>query len=107
MSPQWVGGQAVLEGVMMRCQDRFVVACRRSDNSISLIAEKKVPLAKRFPPLGWPILRGAVSFFESLILGVHAINLSAAEVLPPRRRVRARSRSRAPCRPGGESSPRK
>ncbi len=81
MSPQWVGGQAVLEGVMMRCQDRFVVACRRSDNSISIIAEKKVPLAKRFPPLGWPILRGAVSFFESLILGVHAINLSAAEVL--------------------------
>ncbi|HOA34678.1 MAG TPA: DUF1385 domain-containing protein [Bacillota bacterium] len=79
--PQWVGGQAVLEGVMMRHHDRMVVACRRGDNSISLIAEKKVPLSKRCPLLGWPILRGAVSFFESLILGVHAINLSAAEVL--------------------------
>ncbi len=79
--PQWVGGQAVLEGVMMRHHDRLAVACRRSDNSISLISEKKISLSRRCPPLGWPILRGTVSFFESLILGVHAINLSAAEVL--------------------------
>lgn len=79
--PQWVGGQAVLEGVMMRYHDRLAVACRRSDNTINLISEKKVPLAVRCPPLGWPILRGMVSFFESLILGVHALNLSAAEVL--------------------------
>ena len=79
--PQWVGGQAVLEGVMMRYHDRLAVACRRSDNTINLISEKKVPLAVRYSPLGWPILRGMVSFFESLILGVHALNLSAAEVL--------------------------
>ena len=72
--PQWVGGQAVLEGVMMRYHDRLAVACRRSDNTINLISEKKVPLAVRYSPLGWPILRGMVSFFESLILGVHALN---------------------------------
>lgn len=79
--PQWVGGQAVLEGVMMRYRDRMAIACRRSDNSISLILEQKTPLARRYPPFGWPILRGMVSFFESLILGVRALNLSAAEVL--------------------------
>lgn len=79
--PQWVGGQAVLEGVMMRYCDRVAIACRRSDNSISLISEEKIPLARRFPLLGWPILRGMVSFFESLIIGVRALNLSAAEAL--------------------------
>ncbi len=79
--PQLVGGQAVLEGVMMRYRDRVAIACRRGDNSISLISEEKIPLARRFPPLGWPILRGMVSFFESLIIGVRALNLSAAEVL--------------------------
>lgn len=79
--PQLVGGQAVLEGVMMRHHDRIAIACRRGDNSISLISEKTVPLASRFPILGWPILRGAVAFFESLIIGVRVLNLSAAEVL--------------------------
>lgn len=78
---QLVGGQAVLEGVMMRHRDRMTIACRRSDNSISLISEKITPIAGRFPVLGWPILRGAVVFFESLITGVRALNLSAAEVL--------------------------
>ena len=78
---QRVGGQAVLEGVMMRCCDWMAIACRRDDDSISLILENKVPLARRFSPLGWPILRGIVSFFESLFLGMHALNLSAAEVL--------------------------
>ena len=78
--PQLVGGQAVLEGVMMRHHDQIAIACRRGDNSISLISEKTVPLASRFPILGWPILRGAVAF-ESLIIGVRALNLSAAEVL--------------------------
>lgn len=79
--PQLVGGQAVLEGVMMRHHDRMAIACRRGDNSISLISERVTPLARRFPVLGWPLLRGAVVFFESLVTGVRAINLSAAEVL--------------------------
>lgn len=79
--PQLVGGQAVLEGVMMRHRDRMAIACRRGDDSIGLISEITVPLAGRFPPLGWPVLRGAVIFFESLVIGVRALNLSAGEVL--------------------------
>jgi len=49
---------------MMRHHDQIAIACRRGDNSISLISEKTVPLASRFPILGWPILRGAVAFLN-------------------------------------------
>ncbi len=76
-----VGGQAVLEGVMMRYQDRMAIACRREDDSISIHRETIKPLAKKYPPLGLPIIRGAVAFFEALILGVRALNISAAEAL--------------------------
>ncbi len=79
--PQLVGGQAVLEGVMMRCGSRMAIACRRGDNTIGLHQELLFPLAKRYPFLGWPFIRGAVSFVESLLLGVRALNISAAEAL--------------------------
>lgn len=80
-TPQLVGGQAVLEGVMMRCGSKMAIACRRSDNTIGLYQEQFFPLANRYPILGWPFIRGAVSFIESLVLGVRALNISAAEAL--------------------------
>ncbi|MFO7951317.1 MAG: DUF1385 domain-containing protein [Bacillota bacterium] len=78
---QTVGGQAVLEGVMMRYRDRMAIACRRADDTISIHQETLKPLSKKFVPLGWPIIRGAVAFFEALVLGVRALNISAAEAL--------------------------
>ncbi len=78
---QKVGGQAVLEGVMMRYQDRMAIACRRSDDTISIHQETLNPAARKFAPLGWPVIRGAVAFFEALILGVRALNISASEAL--------------------------
>lgn len=80
-TPPLVGGQAVLEGVMMRCGSRMAVACRRGDNSIGLHLEQLFPLAKRYPMLGWPFVRGAVSFIEALLIGVRALNISAVEAL--------------------------
>lgn len=80
-NPQKVGGQAVLEGVMMRYRDRMAIACRRADNTISIHQETLNSPAKKFAPLGWPVIRGAVAFFEALILGVRALNISAAEAL--------------------------
>ncbi len=80
-NPQKVGGQAVLEGVMMRYSDRMAIACRRADDTISIHQENLKPLAKKFAPLGWPVIRGAVAFFEALVLGVRALNISAAEAL--------------------------
>jgi len=78
---QRVGGQAVLEGVMMRYRNRIAVACRRSDDTIGVHRESLTPLAQRYPLLGWPIIRGAVTFFESLFIGVRALNISASEAL--------------------------
>ncbi len=77
----WVGGQAVVEGVMMRHRDVMAIAFRRGDQTIGLYQEKLIPLGDRFPLLRWPILRGAVVFLESLITGMRALNISAAQVL--------------------------
>lgn len=76
-----VGGQAVLEGVMMRYRNNMAIACRRSDDSITVHREKRTPLVQRFKPLGWPVIRGAVTLFDSLTIGVRALNISAAEAL--------------------------
>ncbi len=80
-TPLWVGGQAVVEGVMMRHRNVMAIAFRRGDQTIGLYQEKLVPFADRFPLLRWPVFRGAVVFIESLVTGVRALNISAAQVL--------------------------
>jgi uncharacterized protein YqhQ len=74
-----VGGQAVIEGVMMRSPSRVAVAVRRSDGSIAVMERPFQSVTARFKPLGWPIVRGAVSLFEALYLGISALNWSADE----------------------------
>ena len=71
-----VGGQAVIEGVMMRSQDAFSVAVRRRDGSIFVRKRPFVSIARRFKVFSFPILRGAVVLVESLILGVKALTFS-------------------------------
>ena len=74
-----VGGQAVIEGVMMRSPSRVAVAVRRGDGSIAVMERPFQSVTARFKPLGWPIVRGAVSLFEALYLGISALNWSADE----------------------------
>jgi len=76
-----VGGQAVIEGVMMRGKRHWALACRRPDGTISLHSEALKPLADRYPVLRWPILRGIIGLWESLSLGIRALNRSANESL--------------------------
>jgi uncharacterized protein YqhQ len=71
-----VGGQAVIEGVMMRSHDTFCVAVRRQDGSIYVRKQPFVSFVKRFKVLSIPILRGAVVLIESLVLGVKALAFS-------------------------------
>ncbi len=71
------GGQAVIEGVMMRSGERMAIAVRSLDGGVSVHSEDVRPLAKRYPPLAWPIIRGAVSLVESLEMGVRALMFSA------------------------------
>ena len=73
-----VGGQAVIEGVMMRSPDYFTVAVRKPDGEIALQKKAYQSLSKRFKILGWPFIRGGVTLIESLVLGVKALNFSSA-----------------------------
>ena len=74
-----VGGQAVIEGVMMRSPSRMAVAVRRPDGTLAFLERPFTSITRRFKPLGWPVLRGAVSLFETLGLGMSALNFSAEE----------------------------
>ena len=58
------GGQAVIEGVMMRGQYHSAVAVRKTDQSITVLQEDLKPWSDRFPILKKPILRGAVALKE-------------------------------------------
>ncbi|MCO6510616.1 MAG: DUF1385 domain-containing protein [Aridibacter famidurans] len=72
-----VGGQAVMEGVMMRTPNAYAIACRKSDGSIVRTAEKLPKWSDRYKFLNIPILRGGATLIQSLALGIKALNFSA------------------------------
>ncbi len=65
-----VGGQAVIEGVMMRSGNIWAVAVRAPDSGIVIKKEIIKPLPK---PLRWPILRGVIALFQALSIGIRAL----------------------------------
>jgi len=71
-----VGGQAVIEGVMMRGVDSIAVAVRKSDGEIELKVDPLSPVA-RMAWTKWPVFRGIFGFFDSLVLGMKALMFSA------------------------------
>ena len=79
MSELLVGGQALIEGVLMRSPGAYGVAVRRPDGSLALQRGKVTPLGKRYPILKLPILRGCAVLFQSLFLGIKALNFSAVQ----------------------------
>ncbi|MEP6924371.1 MAG: DUF1385 domain-containing protein [Pyrinomonadaceae bacterium] len=72
-----VGGQAVIEGVMMRTPSAYAIAVRRADGSIARTAESLPKLSDKYPLLKVPILRGGATLIQSMALGVKALNFSA------------------------------
>lgn len=72
-----VGGEAVIEGVMMRSGDRYAVACRREDGGIEITEKESVSVRKKYKILNIPIIRGIVGMIESLILSFKSINIAA------------------------------
>src|SRR5208337_3395394 len=74
---QSVGGQAVIEGVMMRSPHRIATAVRKPDKEILTKNDPYIALSKRHKLLNIPVFRGALSFFEMLIIGLKALNFSA------------------------------
>lgn len=73
-----VGGQAVIEGVMMRGSMGLATAVRLPNGKIEIKEEKTTSLTKKNKFLGLPIIRGFVSLIESLIIGIKSLEYSAS-----------------------------
>ena len=72
-----VGGQALMEGILMKGPSRQAIVCSTPDGYVTKIEEIR-PLKDRYPVLGWPVIRGAVAFITSMITGVKALMFSAS-----------------------------
>jgi len=77
-----VGGQAVLEGVMMRSPRAMAVAVRKPDGSLAKLDEAWKGISDRFRFLKWPFFRGTVVLVESMVNGLQALSFSAREAFP-------------------------
>jgi len=84
------GGQALLEGVMMRGRDHWAVAVRRPDRSIHVESHDINPLAKRYPILGKPGFRGVMALGQALSIGVKALTVSANQSVEDEERLTPR-----------------
>ena len=73
-----VGGQAVMEGVMMKNQDRYAVAVRKPDHQIDVKVENYKSTINNEKIRHLPIVRGVVNFVESLVLGMSTLMYSAS-----------------------------
>lgn len=78
-----MGGQAVLEGVMMRGVTTWSVAVRRPDGQTEITTRSIDPWARRHRVLRWPVIRGVVALAESLGIGFRALSISADAQLEP------------------------
>lgn len=75
-----VGGQAVLEGVMMRCGERYSIASRLPDGSLHIQDHTFTSVRRKYKILNLPILRGVVGFVESMILSFKTLSQSAEAI---------------------------
>lgn len=73
----YYGGQAVIEGVMMRGRRSLAIAVRRPDRSVAVERQAVGTLAARYPVFRVPLIRGAVAFVETLLVGFRALLFSA------------------------------
>lgn len=74
---QAIGGQAVIEGVMMRGPGYIATAVREPSGNITIKKDPLVSITDRFPLLKKPMLRGVVALFEALVFGLKALSFSA------------------------------
>ena len=74
-----VGGQAVIEGVMMRTPNAYAIAVRKADGTIVNTAARLPKWSDKAPILKLPILRGGAVLLQSMGLGIKALNYSASE----------------------------
>lgn len=73
-----IGGQAVLEGMMMRNGAKYSVGVRKPDGTIEVMEDTYISLTDKYPVLKAPFIRGMFSFVDSMILGTKCLNYSAS-----------------------------
>jgi len=91
MKPSGIGGQAVIEGIMMRNKDHYSIAVRKPDNEIEVVVKESKLLTEKHKWLNIPILRGIVSFIDSLVVGTATISYSASFYDDPAEQERTRA----------------
>jgi len=81
MKKVYYGGQAVIEGVMMKGKDKIAIAVRKSSEDIAVEEMTLKSVSDKLPFLKWPFIRGVVNLFSSLFIGMKALNYSANQAL--------------------------
>lgn len=78
-----IGGQAVIEGVLMRSKNKTAIAVRKSNGKIKIKKEKIKSVSDKYPFLKWPFFRGILNLIEMLVIGIKALTWSADEQVEP------------------------
>ena len=73
-----IGGQAVIEGVMMKNMDRYAVSVRKPNGKIETKVEECISFAEKHPLFQLPVFRGLANFLESMVIGMKTLNYSAS-----------------------------
>lgn len=74
-----IGGQALIEGILMRGPKKQAIVCRTAEGLVEKIEELKF-IKDRYPVLGWPLIRGCATFLDSMVKGMQALTYSASLV---------------------------
>ncbi len=73
-----IGGQALMEGILMRGPEKEAIVVRKPDGTLEEKVESVTSPKDKFSPFGWPIIRGSVNFVDTMIKGVKALTYSAS-----------------------------
>lgn len=73
-----IGGQALIEGVLMRGPKLQAITVRKPDGELELKVEELKATKDKYPILGWPLIRGVVTFIDSMVKGMQAVTYSAS-----------------------------
>ena len=97
-----VGGQAVLEGVMMRSPHAWGICIRKPDGTLATHSEPLERLSEKHKWMGWPVIRGVMTLGQAMALGFRALRYSANvamdELQPPKTEKKDRDQRLGACR---------
>ena len=74
-----IGGQALIEGILMRGPKKQAIVCRTAEGLVEKVEELKL-IKDRYPILALPLIRGCVTFLDSMVKGMQALTYSASLV---------------------------